>query len=165
MANVIHYVDMGDFYTVYGIATLIVILLLLWYFVRSNLEEEKRPVYNNLDCMNNYTKSYSTGHLTETSQVDKKDDDTSESMLLDDISENFPEFKCETSNAEMAIPKQKKIYQLKSGTYGDVPVNVYDIKDIVYANEWVNPNEINIPNMRTSFRDVSSTIRAGYWLV
>lgn len=31
-------IDLGDFYSIYGVVTLIAVILLLWYFVRSNLE-------------------------------------------------------------------------------------------------------------------------------
>jgi hypothetical protein len=35
----IHYIDFGNYYMVYGIVTLIIVLLLLWFFVRSNMEQ------------------------------------------------------------------------------------------------------------------------------
>jgi len=37
----IHYIDAGDFYSIYGITTLIIIILLLWYFVRSHMYVNK----------------------------------------------------------------------------------------------------------------------------
>jgi hypothetical protein len=36
--TVIHYVDVGEFYSIYGITTMIVVIMLVWYFVRSNME-------------------------------------------------------------------------------------------------------------------------------
>lgn len=35
----INYIDFGNYYMVYGIVTLIIVLLLLWFFVRSNMEQ------------------------------------------------------------------------------------------------------------------------------
>lgn len=37
----INYVDLGDYYSIYGVVSIIVVLLLLWFFVRTNLESNR----------------------------------------------------------------------------------------------------------------------------
>ena len=37
----INYVDLGDYYSIYGVVSIIVVLLLLWFFVRTNLDSNR----------------------------------------------------------------------------------------------------------------------------
>jgi hypothetical protein len=159
MAQIIHYVDLGEFYSVYGIATMIVFIMLLWFFVRSNIEEQPKIRYRYYEPMIN---SYSVGQLTELSQTNKSDKflrregmfPIEDSFVLD----HFPEF-----NEELPKPPQQN-YNLKKGTYGGVPVYVYDLKDADSAADWADTNtNIYVPNMRTAFRSVSTPIQASYW--
>ncbi len=50
LLGIIHYIDADNYYMIYGIATLIIVLLLLWFFIRTNLE------YDNKRCSKCYKK-------------------------------------------------------------------------------------------------------------
>lgn len=140
MSNVdttIRYVDSGSFYSVYGISSMIVVILLMWYFIRSNLE---------CGC----TGKEGLGGIP---------------IEDPDIMKLMPEFNgtFEYEPIQITPDGEPKPYTHFSGTYGDVPLNIYDIKDIAYKPEWDHNKAIYIPNMRTIFRQTYTPIEATFW--
>lgn len=127
-AGVIHYIDAGDFYSVYGISTLIVVLALLWYFVRSNLDTPHRCVegLNNPDGDLN-------GDFDE--------------VGLSGVVTKFP------PRLKLTEPGENPKYNVQVGTYGDVPVVFYSDQDMLYAGEWRVPNRVYVKNTRTTFME------------
>lgn len=134
---VIHYVDAGDFYTIYGITTMIVVLALLWYFVRSNLTIKSRCV----EGLNN---------------PDGDENGDFQELGLPGVVTNYPPRLKLTPDGE--DPK----YNIQSGTYGDVPVVFYSEPDYLYAGEWRVPNRLYVKNTRTTFME-QAPIERTFW--
>ncbi len=130
----IHYVDAGHFYSIYGISTMIVIILLMWYFIRTNLEAK---------CKN---------HAREgLGGIPIADPDLMNLMPLPDYEP------IQISEGET------KPYKHRGGLYGDVPLYIYDVKDVAYKPEWDHNTGIYIPNMRTIYRQTYTPIEASFW--
>lgn len=140
MSNVIHYVDAGEIYSVYGIASMIVIILLIWYFVRSNLVHEQRECH--LEGLNG-------------------------GIYIEDpaILSMMPEFNgsMEFEPIKISPDDKPKPYKMWSGEYGGVPLSVYDVGDVVYKPEWDHNQTMFIPNMRTVFRQTYTPYQASHW--
>ncbi len=119
--TVIHYVKPDEIYGIYGSITLIFLILLIWYFVRSNLFISE----NTID-----------GMLTRES-----------SSVLSVL----PEW-----NGSMDIkPKKTTIHNTKNnycGTYGDVPVCIYDVTNGIHNPTWDHSTTIHLPNSRTLYK-------------
>lgn len=157
--GIIHYVDAGEFFSVYGIATLIVLLLLLWYFVRTTIEEPvcdvcrrcHRKCMGNCPgknrCRCNYCAKAIEGMVTIEDQA---------------ILDYFPEFHWPEPTATEIVGEPKP-YKLTHGTYGDVPVKLFDVTDRFYESEWIDPGAIILPNQRTSWQLSHLPIEAITW--
>jgi hypothetical protein len=125
------------------VITLIFLILLIWYFVRTNLEMPCRK------CI-----------------VEKSREGLNGINIEDpDILAFMPEFKPEYDAVpiELTPPGEPKPYTFWSGTYGDVPLNLYDVKDIAYKPEWDHRAAIYVPNMRTVFRNTYTPIESTFW--
>lgn len=125
--GVIHYVDAGEFYSIYGISTMIVVIALLWYFVRSNLSTQRC-----VEGLNN-------PNGDENGDFDE--------LGLSGVVTKYPPRLKLTEDGE--YPK----YDVQSGTYGDVPVVFYSDQDTLYAGEWRVPNRVYVKNTRTTFME------------
>jgi len=132
-----HYVDVGEFYSIYGVTSLIIVLLLLWYFIRSQMD----------------------GHNLSSCNADTREGLGGIPIEDPDLLKMMPEFGESYEFTPLAISPegQPKPYMFWSGSYGDVPLNIYDIKDSVYKPEWDHNQQIYIPNMRTTFRKTADT--------
>lgn len=157
--TVIHYVDSGNFYSVYGISTLIIILLLLWYFIRSNISQD---YYSEKCNLSKHRKKWSN-HIKTIEGL--------EGFPIEDpdILAYMPEFKANSPYDYKPIPilpdDTVKPYHFISGKYGDVPLNIYDVKDLAYKPEWDHRTAMYIPNMRTVFRQTYTPIESSFWNV
>ena len=140
-STIIHYVDTGSFYSVYGISTLVILILLMWYFVRTNLET------NNMKC---------SGRREGLGGIPIEDPD---------IMKLMPEFNGSYEFKPIPITPEgePKSYKHWGGLYGDVPLYIYDIKDVAYKPEWDHNSAIYVPNMRTTFRQTYTPIEASFW--
>lgn len=143
----IHYIDEGSFYSVYGISTLIVVLLLLWYFIRTHLSEDYYSEKCNIK---------STTEGLESFPIEDPD-----------ILAFMPEFMPNSPYNYRPIPilpkGEPKPYKFITGMYGGVPLNIYDVKDVAYKPEWDHRQAMYIPNMRTIFRQTYTPIEASFW--
>ncbi len=148
-AAVIHYIDAGEFYSVYGISTLIVLILLMWYFVRSNLES---------GCSAHSANHHSSVRSTKEGLGGIPIEDP-------DIMKFMPEFNgtFEYEPIQITPEGEEPSYKFWAGTYGDVPLNIYDVKDIAYKPEWDHNTAIYVPNMRTIYRQTYTPIEASFW--
>ncbi len=138
----IHYIDSSEYYNVYGISTLIVVLLLLWYFIRTNLEEP------DVSC-ELYRREGLNGINIE------------DPAILAYMPEFQPDF--DAIPIELTPPDEPKPYKFWSGTYGDVPLSLYDVKDVMYKPEWDHRTSMYIPNMRTVFRNTYTPQESRFW--
>ena len=111
MPLVIHYLDAGSYYSVYGITTMIVLIALLWYFVRSNLTTPHRCV----EGLNN---------------PDGNADGDFDILGLPGVIAPPP------VPIKLTPDGEEPKYKLESGTYGDVPIIFFKDQDLLYANEW-----------------------------
>jgi len=143
----IHYIDSSEYYNVYGVSTLIIVLLLLWYFIRTNLEE------NDPDC-----DSYEHKHRHRDGFGGIPIEDPA---ILATMPEFQPDF--DAIPVQISDPNSPPPYNFWSGTYGDVPLNLYDVKDVAYKPEWDHRKAMYVPNMRTIFRNTYTPIEASYW--
>jgi len=132
--SLIHYVDEGELYSIYGVTTLIVVLMLIWYFIRTNIE-----------CK-----------IEGLGGIPIEDPD-----LLAFMPEFHPEY--EFTRVQISDPKKPLPYKFTEGLYGDVPLAVYDVADIAYKPEWNHNGSIYVPNMRTIFRQTYTPIEASFW--
>jgi hypothetical protein len=135
----IHYIDSSEYYNVYGTSTLIIVLLLLWYFIRTNLEEP------DVDCDKPHHRKAREG----LNGINIEDPDIL--ALMPEFQQDF-----DAIPLQLTAPDEPKPYKFWSGTYGDVPLNLYDVKDIAYKPEWDHRTAMYIPNMRTIFRNTYS---------
>lgn len=148
----VHYLDLGEYFSIYGIVTLIVLLLLLWYFVRTNLEDNRkcrrchrRRCRCNLD---GFKKSYVDVDVSMPGREGMFNFEDSAVLAT------LPEFnQPEPEPIKMTPDGEEPEYRLQKGMYGDVPMHVWDIADRKYGPEWYNGNTTMYqPNWRTSFR-------------
>jgi hypothetical protein len=139
LPTIIHYIDLGEYYSIYGIVTLIIVLLLLWYFVRSSLMQDTH-------C-----------HLSKEG-LDNPDGTNGDfgELGLSEVTTPTPAIKLTPDGEE---PK----YKLRTGTYGDVPVVFFDEKDLLYANEWGHGNAMYIPNTRSSWESANTPWQKTFW--
>lgn len=140
--GVIHYLDASEYYTIYGITTLMVVLALLWYFVRSNLTDE----YKYTEGLNN-----PNGDATG----DAADGDFGELGLSGVVTEYPP-------RVQLTPTGEPTKYHLQTGMYGDVPVVFYTEPDMLYAAEWRVPNRVYVKNNRSLFMEQIPEQRS-YW--
>jgi hypothetical protein len=126
--GVIHNIDVGSYYSIYGVTSLIVILMLLWFFIRTNISNK------NSKCRENMFP-----------------------LERSDLLESIPEFR-EKEITPIDLTDEK--YKIKSGDYGNVKVNFYDVADTIYDREWDTNTGIYLPNLRTSFKKVNSPYQA-----
>ena len=126
--GIIHNIDTSNYYSIYSVTTLIVFIMLLWFFIRTNIS------YKNNSCRENMFP-----------------------IERSDILAKMPEFQ-EKDISPIKLTDEK--YHIKSGNYGDVKVNFYDIKDTIYDREWDTYNGIYLPNTRTLFKRVNSPYQA-----
>ncbi len=126
--GIIHNIDTSNYYSIYGVTTLIVFIMLLWFFIRTNIS------HKNNSCRENMFP-----------------------IERSDILAKMPEFQ-EKDISPIKLTDEK--YYIKSGDYGSVKVNFYDIKDTIYDREWDTYNGIYLPNTRTLFKRVNSPYQA-----
>ncbi len=138
MTTVIHYVDEGEFYGVYGVTTLIVVILLLWYFTRTNITPKSR-------------------HHEGLNNPDGDLDGNFDILGLPGVRSPLPPPIKLTPDGE--DPK----YKLETGTYGDVPIVFFKDQDLLYANEWGHGNMIYRPNTRTMFMNLNTPLQKTFW--
>jgi len=146
----IHYIDAGSFYSVYGISTLIIVLLLLWYFIRSHLSVD----YYSENCDNREVQEAREG--LESFPIEDPD-------ILAFMPEFMPDSPYEYQPIPILPEGEPKPYKFITGMYGGVPLNIYDVKDIAYKPEWDHRQAMYIPNMRTIFRQTYTPIEASFW--
>jgi hypothetical protein len=129
--SVEHIINLGEFYSIYGVVTLIIVLMLLWYFVKTNI------FYNNYDELDNM----SDEELDGLEGLDNPDGDAD--GLFDEL-----EFSGEITRSSPLRLSDKKPYHVQYGTYGDVPVVLFGDDDLLYSREWGMDNAIYVPNTR-----------------
>lgn len=54
-------------------------------------------------------------------------------------------------------------YKVETGTYGDVPIVFFKDQDLLYANEWGHGNKIYRPNTRTMFMNINTPHERTFW--
>ena len=126
--QIIHYVKPDEIYGVYGTITLIFLVLLIWYFVRSNMFEE------GMITLENHSVLAMMPEWRNKADATGGNDGAIINVSLDD---NSP------------------IYNTKNnycGSYGGVPVCVYDVANGKHNPEWDHDRAIYLPNSRTLFR-------------
>lgn len=126
--GIIHNTDIGNYYSVFGVTTLIVLLMLLWFFIRTNIS------HNHGKCRE---------HMFP--------------IERSDVLSMMPEFQ-EKDIKPIKLTDEK--YNIKSGDYGGVAVNFYDMSDTIYDREWDTYNGVYLPNSRTLFKKVNSPYQA-----
>jgi hypothetical protein len=135
----ITFLEMSKFYTIYGITTILILLLLIWFFVRTTLETK-------------FDKKYCQVKLVKLLDLEDKKD----SFVIDNgnnLGEYFPELNRKLIEPNIIYEDNNKPYKLTKGLYGDVPIQIYNVKDTIYATEWLDDeNSISIQNDRTLFQ-------------
>ncbi len=48
-------------------------------------------------------------------------------------------------------------------SYGDVPVNIYEEKDLLFAPDWGTKSDFDIVNSRSLFKKVNTPIEQVFW--
>ena len=138
--TVIHYVKPDEIYGIYGSITLIFLVLLIWYFVRSNLfiDDEQYAISG------------------RTKKGTKKG--TKEGMFpleSSSVLSQMPEWNVAAEN----VPREtiaKHTENNYCGSYGDVPVCLYDVSNTVYKPTWDHRSTMFLPNSRTLFKQSSN---------
>ena len=223
----VHVINAGRIYSTYGVITLICLIMLLWFFVRTNLEscegfkdfsckkcKKKCLGKCNCPCLYCVTENGKRKILLQRSGMcgcggtsgmcglcgksgmcggggtsgmcgtcDKCNRPCSarsrcgcpgcrfanvEGMFpfeTPEVRSYFPELIEPEPNPIQITPKdQPKPYKLTKGTYGDVPIEFYDLADEYYRPEWYDlSNTMYVPNMRTTFRKVNTPIESSFW--
>lgn len=122
--TIIKYLDANEFYNISYAITLVFLLFLVWFFIRVNLT--------------------------------KNDVCTREMMTREDpaVLAHMPEFdgSYDVKPLQISDPALPRPYKLWGGVYGDVPIYIYDTKDVLYKPEFDHANAIYLPNWRTAWR-------------
>lgn len=175
-SQIIHYVDQGEFYSVYGISTLICVIMLLWFFVRTNMENSRceRDGFVGVVCKKCKSKCQGKCHcgchycamyeakLNGLLSVNSR----REGMYFEEesVRSHFSELTAPDPQPIQMTEGEIKPYNLKKATYGDVPLAFYDRSDAYYAPEWYDGNKaMYVPNMRTIFQKVNTPIESSFW--
>ncbi len=165
--NTIHYVDLGNFYSVYGISTLIIVLLLIWYFIRSNLSADYNSNYCEPKALWERKNAEDKQKIKLPGGVKGVEglegfpiEDPDILAFMPEFSENSP---YDYQPISITQDGQEKPYKFISGMYGDVPLNIYDTKDLAYKPEWDHRTAMYVPNMRTVFRQTYTPVESVLW--
>jgi hypothetical protein len=144
--------DYTEYYTICGIVMLIVIMLLLWYFVRST----SNNIPNNYQIKKN--KRSPLNVLTP--QCLSKN----ESELIPKY-QNTPKYQnAQDKPTNQFTDKNYKFGPLQKGVYGGVVVYFNEISDNKYTSEWRTPNGgLYVLNSRTLWKDANTPNEAKYW--
>lgn len=134
--SVIHYIDAGEYYSIYGISTLIIVLALLWYFVRSNL----------MICEKCHNRKQQHTHEGLNNPYGDENGNFDE-LGLSGVVTKYP------PRIQLTEKGKKPNYNIQVGSYGDVPVVFYSDQDNLYAGEWRVPNRVYVKNTRTTFME------------
>lgn len=146
MALSINVVDMGNYYMIYGMVTMIVIMMLLWFFIRVNMTTPS--------CTHEGFLLYEK----EIENTTPEAEDAIKKLLSGNADEQYLNFKM----TDREYKKEK--HGLLKGMYGDVPVYLYDDGDIPYVKEWREMHHgIYIPNSKTYWVKANRPLEKDFW--
>jgi hypothetical protein len=138
-------VDYSEYYTVYGILTLIVIMLLLWYFVRSTSYD----VTHDSQMKRFHLPTQPHPHLPTHPHVSKLPSKHQSSQ---------------SNPTSQFTDANYKLGPLQKGMYGGVVVYFNETSDNMFASDWRTPNGgLYVHNARTFWKDANTPNEAEYW--
>ena len=173
--KIIHFIDADHYHTVYGISLLIIVLMLLWFFIKTNISytEDKRCSGCGRKLINGKCKrceksrcklcgispkelcNCNDENVTKTEKNNKKLSEIetivkNENKMYDSSKNNAGSIPLEESAVLEKFPEFNNLNELlvgekNRGLYGDVPVSIYDNTDD--SAEW-NDKIIYIKNSR-----------------
>jgi hypothetical protein len=164
--STVRVLDLGNFYSIYGIVTILVLILLIWYFVRSNMEKPKSckscacpsvrattnaPMPKRASIRVSPTQVKSDVSATKNTQKEGFEGTAGFPIEDPEILAYMPEFdgSMEIEKIQLSDPNKPAPYNLYMGLYGDVPLGIYDVKDSIYKAEFDHSTGIYLPNSRT----------------
>lgn len=144
----------------YGALSIVIVLLLIWYFIRTNLEAD--------DVCTNCGKKCRGHCRIKHGCMCKPCNSLIEGMFpLEDpaVLAHLPEMKEPTPAPIRMTPEgEEPSYTLQTGIYGDVPLSFFEEKDIPYGPEWPSKDVyMYVPNMRTTFQKVNTPVESMFW--
>jgi len=160
----VYLVDFNAYYMTYGIITLMCILLLLWYFIKSSMGldyQDQRPLVNT--------------HWNYEGMISKRKPD-----YVNHIEGNYPELVVDNSlsgadQLQAALVKKvpyeftddKTDYDgfLQKGEYGGVPIYIMTPYDDKRSRQWKRPYRrgLAVINSKTWWQDVDHTYLSDAW--
>jgi hypothetical protein len=141
----IKYVDYSEYYMVYGIVSLVCVMLLLWYFVRTNMFGTS-SVCSGSNHPHHLSYRLEGLHVAPTASLP-------DSIGIANKSVN--EF-TDTGYKFGPLPK---------GEIGDVTVYFNETSDNAYADQWREVDGgLYVHNSKTFFKDTNTPAEAPFWL-
>ena len=186
--TIIHYIDDSNYYMIYGVVTLIVVMLLVWYFIRSQLMSDNtyntHNSYHTHHCEGMDVSSASNASNAPNDTVSNTDSAVDNNVSSDQAAASAstnPDAENTTPEADAAITillsgrsdapldfqytdKNYKGGPLLKGIYGDVPVYLSNDRDQPYTKNWrVAHAGVYLPNSKTYWQTNESPWQAAYW--
>lgn len=151
MSTVIHYIDGDSYVSINYIITLLVLVALLWYFVRNESasrqqNESDKGGCRGIESMNN---PYGDGPKGDEFGI----------LGISGAFENRPDPLQLTERTKGGLLP----YDLVTGEYGDVPIAFYGYNALPYQLEWGTRNIPYVPNTRTNFMKVNHARERDVW--
>lgn len=153
MSTVIHYIDGDSYVSINYIVTLLVLVALLWYFVRNESASCQARVMQT---------DGSNGVQTEGMNNPYGDGPKGDEFGILGISgafENRPDPLQLTERTKGGLLP----YDVVTGEYGDVPIAFYGYNALPYQLEWGTRNIPYVPNTRTNFMKVNHARERDVW--
>lgn len=133
--------------TAVSLVLLVVVIMLIWSFIRAYVSEYCRPpVYGSVVLQRASPREY-----TQKREGMFPIEDPKILQYLPEFAEGYdlpPYTMQEPSDSDSTADSQ-----FISGTYGDVPVNIYDLKDSAENPNWDHAGAIHVENSRTAWRE------------
>lgn len=188
----IQYVDMGEYYLIYGMVTVMVVMLLVWFFIKVNISYTSEGLDSNNaidlssvdienttseadqaidDLLNgtNVINMFDAEHMS-TDALFGKDFEFSDAKYKKNVNAKQRDYTGAPINNDEPIispaeaRKQAKEDILKKGLYGDIPVYLHDDKDQPYTKQWRTAAAgIYLPNSRTYWQATNTPSEAAFW--
>jgi len=137
----VRYVDYSEYYMVYGVVSLICVMLLLWYFVRSQM-------YPTTCGPRHHHRSYRLEGMEAANEASLPDSAQLTSKPVNSFTDNTYKFG--------PLPK---------GEIGDVTVYLNETRDNMFADQWrAVDGGLYVHNSKTYWKDTNKPNEAPYWI-
>jgi hypothetical protein len=141
----IKYVDYSEYYMVYGVVSLICVMLLLWYFVRTN-------AFNTSSACGSSNHPHHLSYRLEGLQV------APTATLPDSIG-------IASKPVNSFTDTSYKFGPLPKGEIGGVTVYFNETKDNMFADQWRGVDGgLYVHNSKTFFKDINTPAEAPFWM-